>query len=865
MAMCRVEDSYQNLLRLVLERESRHQSRMAQKHIAVSTWLEALGMLEYLATFHQYGGVEELLYIQEAEIRDLGIKNSAHRAKLVSSLRILRDKYQKGRLHCSVSGRTSPSSALQQHLQTSPPSPLSHPDYHSLQVSPEKLRQDLQRELNADPSELKSRSWYHGNISRQRAETLVTEDGDFLVRDCISRPGDFVLTCCWKAVPLHFMINALVGDSLLGALPKIYYQFEDESFNSIQVLIHYYQSKGKPVTNASSAVLRSPIARSMPLSYYDSKYGALTSLAAVNIYSSRQSPRGSPLSTPTGSPFGSPGMNRKGPKRTGSQPLLSMDDMGDDRSRSPSMDRCDSLPMINTPTASPQLSGRKEFQPVYHQRAGSEPVLTPNGGLAPCPQNGTEKGGSDSDLSKPPPPKPSRIPSVKYKQRPVVEVRNKFLYEDDGRDYSDYCQVKESPSWLTDNQNNVMNRVKQLNSRRLDNDPHGDKDIYDNNFNNLKKTLTSTPNMKKDPASRMRLFSDTRFSVIDTSEPDSPNDIVMDNQGPESCVYDVKYLRQRKITTPKVKSHMSYSAYDFKTSLLQSDNKPLDASSMISVKTILLDGSPKVIAQHMTKVDLQSLNILKEHDFGVGVQSGLELLTLPQGKQLRQDLIERCHCMKLLVMVSTLTCATTTERARMANQWIQIASELKTTMGNLFGFVSVMDALVSQQIQRLRDMWLVLRQNHTGSAYLFDTKLKTAYSALNDGSSSLPLAKCVYSSYKPGGTFVGARPGLCHEQSSRENMDKALFGTEIFLAHLDTARIIASQFALYHIVGSSVVSEMKENNEMTDVFKTETQLRLFWGLKGCGVNRSDRHSKFDQLLTVLSDRAEPPGDDGTAV
>ncbi|XP_048245924.1 breast cancer anti-estrogen resistance protein 3 homolog isoform X2 [Haliotis rufescens] len=865
MAMCRVEDSYQNLLRLVLERESRHQSRMAQKHIAVSTWLEALGMLEYLSTFHQYGGVEELLYIQEGEIRDLGIKNGAHRAKLVSSLRILRDKYQKGRLHCGISGRTSPSS-LQQHLQTSPPSPLSHPDYHSLQVSPEKLRQDLQKELNADPSELKSKSWYHGNISRQRADALVAGDGDFLVRDCISRPGDFVLTCCWKSVPLHFMINALVGDSLLGALPKIYYQFEDESFNSIQVLIHYYQSKAKPVTNASSAVLKTPIARSMPLSYYDSKYGALTSLAAVNIYSSRQSPKGSPLSTPTGSPFGSPGMNRKGPKRTGSQPLLSMDDIGDDRSRSPSMDRCDSLPMINTPTASPQLSVRKEFQSAYHQRSGSEPVLTPNGGLAPCPQNGTEKGGSDSDLSKPPPPKPSRIPSVKYKQRPLVEVRNKFLYEDDGRDYSDYCQVKESPSWLTDNQNNVMNRVKQLNSGgRLDNDPQGDKDIYDNNFNNLKKTLTSTPNMKKDPSSRVRLFSDTRFSVIDTSDPDSPIDPVIDDRGPESCVYDVNYLKQRKITTPKVKSHMSYTPYDLRTSLLHSDNKPLDASSMISIKTMVLDGSPKVVAQHMTKVDLQSLNILKEHDFGVGVQSGLELLTLPQGKQLRQDLIERCHCMKLLVMVSTLTCTTTIERARMTSQWIQIASELKTTMGNLFGFVSVMEALLSRQIQRLRDMWLVLRQNHTGSAYLFDTKLKTAYNALNDGSSSLPLQNVCIPHISPVVHLFERDLDSVLCLLPWEDMDKALFGTEILLAHLDTARIIASQFALYRIVGNSVLSEMKENNEMIDVFKTEMQLRLFWGQKGCGVNRSDRHSKFEQLLTVLSDRAEPPGDEGTAV
>ncbi len=54
--------------------------------------------------------------------------------------------------------------------------------------------------------------------------------------------------------------------------------------------------------------------------------------------------------------------------------------------------------------------------------------------------------------------------------------------------------------------------------------------------------------------------------------------------------------------------------------------------------------------------------------------------------------------MKLLVMVSTLTCSTTTERARMVSQWIQIANELKTNMGNLFGFVNIMDGLTSPQV-----------------------------------------------------------------------------------------------------------------------------------------------------------------------
>lgn len=46
--------------------------------------------------------------------------------------------------------------------------------------------------------------WYHGPITRINAELSLLHDGDFLVRDCISSPGDYVLTCRWKGQVLHF-------------------------------------------------------------------------------------------------------------------------------------------------------------------------------------------------------------------------------------------------------------------------------------------------------------------------------------------------------------------------------------------------------------------------------------------------------------------------------------------------------------------------------------------------------------------------------------------------------------------------------------------------------------------------------------
>lgn len=75
----------------------------------------------------------------------------------------------------------------------------------------ESTRKLLERELRLlDPRDLRSHAWYHGSTlrgGRKGAEVEVPNDGDFLVRDCASQPGNYVLTVRWKGQPLHFVIN----------------------------------------------------------------------------------------------------------------------------------------------------------------------------------------------------------------------------------------------------------------------------------------------------------------------------------------------------------------------------------------------------------------------------------------------------------------------------------------------------------------------------------------------------------------------------------------------------------------------------------------------------------------------------------
>lgn len=80
-------------------------------------------------------------------------------------------------------------------------------------ADPSQLKKALEWELSLDTRDLRSHAWYHGAIPRQRAEEIVDRDGDFLVRDCTSQPGNYVLTCRWKGQSLHFVINKVSTES----------------------------------------------------------------------------------------------------------------------------------------------------------------------------------------------------------------------------------------------------------------------------------------------------------------------------------------------------------------------------------------------------------------------------------------------------------------------------------------------------------------------------------------------------------------------------------------------------------------------------------------------------------------------------
>ncbi|XP_048686772.1 SHC-transforming protein 2 isoform X2 [Caretta caretta] len=90
--------------------------------------------------------------------------------------------------------------------------------------------------------QLKREPWYHGKMSRREAEKLLQMDGDFLVRDSITNPGQYVLTGMNGGQPKH----------LLLVDPEGVVRTKDIRFESISHLINYHLQNEQPIVAAES-------------------------------------------------------------------------------------------------------------------------------------------------------------------------------------------------------------------------------------------------------------------------------------------------------------------------------------------------------------------------------------------------------------------------------------------------------------------------------------------------------------------------------------------------------------------------------------------------------------------------------------
>ncbi|KAI4504499.1 hypothetical protein M0802_000049 [Mischocyttarus mexicanus] len=607
-----------------------------------------------------------------------------------------------------------------------------------LQEQPEEsTRKLLERELRLlDPRDLRSHAWYHGSTlrgGRKGAEAEVPNDGDFLVRDCASQPGNYVLTVRWKGQPLHFVINRVVIQPET-VYERAQYQFEDEAFDTVADLITFYVGSGRPISQASGARIITPKPRSVPLTCVS---GGLT----VNQHGS--SPSSSSLST--GSP---PRLPRKQQR---SHSLTAQHHVPDQHGAN----RETGSQQANTPIQSIPYVGN--HQQHHHHRHHHH--------------RGYEASGSDSGNGS------------------------------------------------------------------------GDSEFETNNSGGTSNPSSSAP-IK---------------GVVIRSHYNTSNDGSNGNNGNE---YELSAEEQLVVAAPSLEVTTVLDIEGFSTLLLPAgEHRPLDPTALRGVSGMLHDSAPRVLASHLTRIDLEVA--LQPGTGNRSGLSGIELATLPHGRQARMDLIERSECLKLLVAVTVLAGATAIERAATISKWIKVAIDTKTALGNLYGFCGVMLGLCLPQIQRLANTWHLLRQKHTEEAFSFEAKLRPTLRAMNECTNPqapnttlphlLPIALLEERGPEDVLGFV-VPSGLAAAILSPWENSAPDCGLFIVWSHLEAARKLAESLPLFRRNAEIALEGARSDELLSDAFRTEFHIKFLWGSRGATVAPEERHLKFSQVLDAMFDK-----------
>uniref|UniRef100_A0A7N8XBG9 Breast cancer anti-estrogen resistance protein 3-like n=1 Tax=Mastacembelus armatus TaxID=205130 RepID=A0A7N8XBG9_9TELE len=668
-------------------------------------------------------------------------------------------------------------------------------DQFILDCPSEKLRRELEEELKMNCEDPRSHAWYHGAIPRQVAENLVQRDGDFLIRDSLSSPGCYVLTCQWRNAAQHFKINKKVV-MLNEAYSRVEYWLEREGFDNVPALIRYYVGNRKPVSQVVGAIIFQPINRGLPLRCLEEKYGIPSShREAGSMAQERRSQKRLSLNITNGHDNGmGRGSQLRLKDRCGSQPA-SLNQVPERRRPLKAHQSESFLPIGSKPQ--PQQTPDLLFpspnpkSPVF--RTGSEPALSPS-----VPRRSAEPltdqtiRGSDSQLCPKPPPKPSKMLQARLPRSPCLQP-------------------------LVPPSSSSSNTGSSSTSHRLTAPPP-------------ESTGVETP----------------------ASPWSSGGNFVLSIK-----TYKWREKESSGFHRPVIETESTFRPAEFGSRLLPPENKPLEMVVLKRAKELLLKHNHHSIARHLLMADCQVARILgvtPELKGQMGVSSGLELVTLPHGCQLRLDLMERHHTMAIGVAVDILGCTgSVEERASTLNRIILVALELKDTVGDLFAFTALMKALDLPQISRLEETWTTLRRNYTQTAISYEKTLKPFYKSLYEGTASCPPVVCV-PLLLPLLTLM-ERPSITPE--GPELWETSDQGCDIMLRHLGAARDVARNTQTYTNNAQKILQGFQCDNDLLEVFKTDFHLRLLWGSRGASVNQSDRYSKFNLILTALSRKLEP--------
>ncbi|XP_010870345.2 breast cancer anti-estrogen resistance protein 3 isoform X2 [Esox lucius] len=731
-------------------------------------------------------------------------------------------------------------------------------DKYIMEGPPEKLRKELEEELKLSSEEPRSHAWYHGSIPRQVAENLIQRDGDFLIRDSLSSPGNYVLTCQWKNSPQHFKINKKVV-AINEAYSRVQYLFEKEGFNSVPALVRYYVGNRKPVTEAVGAIIFQPINRALPLRRLEEKYGVTCVRVEAGLTQpERKSQTSKRLSLNIVNGHAQDhslgrGNLLRNKDKCGSQPACL--NHVQERRRPLKTHQSESfLPLGSRPH--PQLMDHQPGpkSPVF--RTGSEPALSPTvpRRMAFEVQAGEAIRGSESQLCPKPPPKPSKVPSMRTPHSPHPQPISPLATPVTGPTVPPLKPKKQHPTHAAQPQQTPS---PEVNYGELSPCGPADRDRLQSPGSDRQPNSSYVERLRSEESQRSSFKLD-RSSYHHAMEALENGEEEAEEREGTAKTEEAEEEKDRSFRRPLFETTSVFRPGEFESRLLPAENKPLEMSVLKRTKELLVHEDHRVIAKHILMADCQVARVLgvsEEMKRQMGVSSGLELVTLPHGRQLRQDLMERHHTMAIGIAVDILGCTgSLEERAATLNRIIMVALELKDSMGDLYAFSSVMKALDMPQITRLDHTWTMLRRAYTQTAIIYEKSLKPFYKGLYEGTVDMPLTGITVPPLMPLLTLM-ERPAVVFEGMELwESNDQ---GCEIMLRHLEEARGVARNADKYTANSEGILQGFQADEDLLEIFKTDFQLRLLWGSRGAAVNQTERYEKFTLILTALSRKLEP--------
>uniref|UniRef100_A0A3Q4IB46 BCAR3 adaptor protein, NSP family member n=1 Tax=Neolamprologus brichardi TaxID=32507 RepID=A0A3Q4IB46_NEOBR len=564
----------------------------------------------------------------------------------------------------------------------------------------------------------------------QVAENLVQRDGDFLIRDSLSLPGSYVLTCQWRNTAQHFKINKKVV-MLNEAYSRVEYRLDREGFDSIPALIRYYVGNRKPVSQVVGAIIFQPINRGLPLRCLEEKHGLSSSHRERLMSQERRNQKRLSLNITNGHTYDN---------------TQAMHDSSQLRLK----DRCGSQP-----------ASLNQVQERRHPLKPKQLLCNFYGTRVPP---GQAIRGSDSQLCPKPPPKPSKVPLASLAHSSCPQAR-----------------------------------------------------VPSSSSSNLTDTSCVSPRLAAPPQEPRRVETpDSSWASGDAGKDEEK---------------DKRRKKERSsFQRPVIETESMFRPAEFDSRLLPLENKPLEMAVLKRAKELVA----------------RILGVTPELKGQMGVSSGLELVTLPHGRQLRLDLMER--------YISERTNHNLNPHTGVYCEYISFRLFNKIHGISRSSALSYKRVTVAMFKKHLKNPFVQIQPVRMNIALLF-------FLYLQFKKTSSPPVVCVPLPL-PLLTLM-ERPSIAPD--GVELWETSDQGCDIMLRHLEAARNVARNAHGYTANAQKILQGFQCDDDLLEVFKTDFQLRLLWGSRGATVNQSDRYNKFNLILTALSRKLEPPSTTPTII